>query len=68
MCWNVDAETHVGVCVPMCKGLPEQAFCERGECVQVEALHVCAPGCDENSCTTGNACTSYGDATKGDLL
>jgi len=62
MCWNVDAETNMGVCTELCDGCPDDASCETaGQVCTItndDFLTICLPGCDPlaQDCPAGQAC------------
>lgn len=62
MCWDVDPETNMGVCVAMCTGDESNPICEDPDtsCAIVNegALVLCLPACDPllQDCADGQAC------------
>jgi hypothetical protein len=67
MCWNVDPETNLGVCVPFCMGSEANPICEDPSttCTIANegALILCLPNCDPllQDCQEGEACYPVGD-------
>jgi hypothetical protein len=61
MCWDTDAE-NMGICVALCKGTAEAAFCEEPEKVCAIAnegtLNLCLDGCDPlaQDCDPSDVC------------
>ncbi|MEM7156077.1 MAG: ribulose phosphate epimerase [Myxococcota bacterium] len=62
MCWDVDPETNMGVCVALCTGDSMSPVCEDPDtaCAIVNdgAIVLCLPSCDPliQDCTDGQAC------------
>lgn len=62
MCWDVDAETDIGVCTPHCIGSPGDPACEDSTRVCSiggdSILALCLPTCDPlmDSCDEGEGC------------
>ncbi len=49
MCWDVDPETNIGICVAMCEGSMESATCQAGTSCAIlndGVLILCLPNCD----------------------
>ncbi len=67
MCFNVDVETNIGVCVEMCSGSPANPICEtpNTSCTisNQDVLILCQPLCNPlaNECPPGEACYTVGD-------
>jgi hypothetical protein len=61
-CWNVDAGTGIGTCVPFCEPSDKGLYCAVGECVELQALRVCVVPCDPSGsdCAPGNTCVDIG--------
>jgi hypothetical protein len=68
MCWNVDPETNMGVCVAFCSGSEANPICEDpGTSCNIlndGALILCLPNCDPllQDCNEGEACYPTVDA------
>ncbi|MEM6996050.1 MAG: ribulose phosphate epimerase [Myxococcota bacterium] len=62
MCWDVDGETNIGVCVGFCEGAAENPICsDPGTGCSTSndgVLILCLPFCDPllQDCSEGNAC------------
>ena len=62
MCWNVDEETLVGTCIPLCGGTPDEPECGEGTTCSVTndgVLNLCMTECDplEPDCAENESCT-----------
>jgi hypothetical protein len=67
ICWNVDEDTGVGTCIPLCGNAPHDPSCPIGtDCVFADVMDAafCLPACDPfaDSCALGYRCTKVGDA------
>ncbi|HLT37110.1 MAG TPA: hypothetical protein VK034_12525 [Enhygromyxa sp.] len=67
VCWDVDPDSKLGLCIPLCSGAPHDPICPSGsQCVLADPMWAgfCLPPCDPQAsdCTTGYACTQVGDA------
>jgi len=68
MCWDVDRETNLGTCVPMCVDGPENPRCEdpNNHCVQAAGavLNICFPTCNPllQDCREGLGCYATPDS------
>jgi hypothetical protein len=68
MCWDVDPETNMGVCVAMCTGDASNPICEDPDtsCAIANdgAIVLCLPNCDPilQDCPAGQACYPIQDA------
>ena len=65
-CFNVDADTLQGVCVPFCAGTEADPLCPRGtQCMHTNegTIAVCLPTCDPlaPTCGDGEGCYLVGD-------
>jgi hypothetical protein len=62
MCWDVDSETNVGYCVPLCSGTPDAPSCGDPETVCAiyndGVLPLCLYGCDPllQDCANDDVC------------
>lgn len=62
MCWGVDPETNMGVCVALCQGSENAPLCDDPETTCIIAnegfLPLCLPNCDPllQNCIEGEAC------------
>ncbi len=67
MCFHVDPETNLGVCIEMCSNSEEAPVCLEGTCVaQFEgAVPLCFETCDPEAmtCADGEACEPVADET-----
>ncbi len=68
MCWNVDAQTLQGACIPFCVGSPDDLSCEDPARVCSSTsegiLALCRPRCsplDVESCLGRNSCVEADD-------
>lgn len=67
MCWDVDPETNVGTCVPMCTGDASAPICENPDTSCTIAnegnIVLCLPVCDPllQDCAEGQACYPIAD-------
>ncbi|MFO7562076.1 MAG: hypothetical protein R6X02_05490 [Enhygromyxa sp.] len=67
VCWDVDPDTELGTCIPLCTGAPHAPLCPEGsQCVLADPMWAgfCLPACDPfaDNCTPGYTCTLVGDA------
>ena len=68
MCWDVDPETNIGSCVPMCTGDEANPICEDPDTscsiANDGAIVLCLPACDPilQDCPEGQACYPIQDA------
>jgi len=61
MCWDVDADTLTGTCVPLCTGSPEMGICPQPLTCAVfnsATLPLCLPQCDplQQDCPVDEVC------------
>lgn len=66
VCWDVDPDTQLGTCIPLCTGAPHQPSCPLGSrCALADPMWAafCLPPCDPfvNGCSSGYACSVVGD-------
>lgn len=66
VCWDVDPDTALGICVPLCSGAPHDPSCPPGSaCVLAHPMWAafCLPPCDPfaDECSPGYACTLVGE-------
>lgn len=68
MCWDVDEDTDIGVCISMCEGSADMPTCPdpSTSCTIANdgVLNLCLPGCDPlmQDCPVGQACYPVDDA------
>ncbi len=68
MCWDVDVDTNIGVCVAMCEGSPMNPTCDDASATCTIAndgvINLCLPGCDPltQNCPGGQGCYPVDDA------
>ena len=67
MCWDVDEETHEGICVELCTGTAASPMCSNEaelDCATVNdsVLNVCLPACDPllQACADDGVCVPAG--------
>ncbi|MGH1344634.1 MAG: hypothetical protein ACRBN8_23950 [Nannocystales bacterium] len=69
MCWNVDAETLQGECIPFCEGQESAPTCDdpqRTCSIGGGPLALCVPLChplDPEPCSPGEGCYPYSNST-----
>lgn len=67
MCWDVDDETNIGVCIALCDGSPDMPTCAPAgtSCAisNEDSLNLCLPGCDPllQNCVDGQGCYPLDD-------
>jgi hypothetical protein len=66
ICWDVDADTLIGVCYALCMGEPDMPVCPIGSACSMTnkgAVNVCLADCDPltNVCPEGQVCVPDGD-------
>ncbi len=66
MCWDVDVNTGVGVCIALCTGTFESLHCPPGtRCALTEFLNLCLPDCDpllQEGCSGDDICVVHEDS------
>jgi hypothetical protein len=68
ICWNVDPETHLGVCISLCEGTERSPVCEVPGTTCVVSyegvLPLCLVECDPMmpTCAEGETCVAMRDA------
>ena len=66
MCWDVDQDTNLGICVALCTGTPDAPVCDPGfACAVVNdgVLNLCLPTCDPllQDCPGDDLCIANND-------